>query len=204
MKPRGTARRRALARRTLLLQALAVLFGGLTACASLLPHGSSATPTPFASFEQARDASAKVVAFQTRTSDLKSLGFDPHDGANVTLIPYPEVVARLAPHPGVPLAELEPGVRQCIQAQSLCSAYLFHFEQQDRRREGGFWSDFLNISRVTKVSGWWFDLLVVVSSDTVLFRNIAGQARMDRLERQTNPLGPLQPAGESAGAVLLR
>lgn len=188
-------------KRTLLLLSF---FWAMTACGSLLPHGSSATPTPFPSFEGARDAAEKIVAFQTRTADLKSLGFDPQDGANVTLIPYPEVVARLAPYPGVPLEELDPGVRKCIEAQAMCNAYLFHFEQQDRQREGGFWSDFLNIRRVTKVSGWWFDALVVVSDETVLFRNVAGQARTDRVEKQTNPLGPLQPAGESAGALLIR
>lgn len=146
----------------------------------------------------------KIVAFQTRTSDLKALGFDPKEGKNVTLIPYPDIVARLAPHPGVPLAALDPGVRQCIEAQTACRAYLFHFERQDRRREGGFWSDFLNIRRSTTVTGWWFDALVVVSSETVLFRNFAGQARIDRIEKQNNPLGPLQPAGEHAGDVLIR
>lgn len=45
---------------------------------------------------------------------------------------------------------------------------------------------------------------VVVSDDVLLFRNSAGQPRTDRLEAQTNPLGPSQPAGESAGAALTR
>ena len=190
-----------MAMRTLLLAGVCC---GLAACGSLLPRGTSGTPSPFPSFEQARDAAEKIVAFQTRTAELKSLGFDPHDGANVTLIPYPEVVARLAPYPGVPLGGLDPGVRKCIDAQALCKAYLFHFEQQDRRREGEFWLDFLNVRRVTKVTGWWFDALVVVSDGTVLFRSVGGQAHTDRLDRQVNPLGPFQPAGESAGAVLAR
>jgi hypothetical protein len=183
---------------------VAALCGLLAGCTSLLPSGSSGTPSPFPNFEQARAAAEKIVAFQTRTSELKSLGFDPQEGANVTIIPYPEIVARLAPHPGVPLAALDPGVRKCIDAQALCRAYLFHFEQQDRERQGGFWMDFLNVRRVTKVSGWWFDALVVVSDGTVLFRNMGGQARTDRIEKQTNPLGPLQPAGESAAAALVR
>jgi hypothetical protein len=48
------------------------------------------------------------------------------------------------------------------------------------------------------------DALVVVTDGKVLFRNHGGQPQIDRTERQVNPLGPLQPAGESAGAVLLR
>ena len=81
-----------------------------------------------------------------------ALGFDPDDGKNVTLIPYPDIVTRLAPHPALPLASLDAGVRACIEAQAGCRAYVFHFEQQDRKRQGGFWSDFLNIRRVTKVT----------------------------------------------------
>ena len=38
---------------------------------------------------------------------------------------------------------------------------------------------------------------------TVLFRNVAGQPRLGRTDTQTNPLGPLQGTGESAGGALL-
>ena len=183
---------------------LLLFLTALSGCSSLLPRGTSNTSSSFGSFEQAQAAAEKIVALETRTSDLKAFGFDPQAVNNVTLIPYPDIVARLAPHPGVPLTELDPGVRQCILAQSDCRAYLFHFEHQDRRREGGFWLDFLNIRRVTTVKGWSFDALVVVSNGTVLFRNFGGQASIDRLERQTNPLGPLQSSGEGAGAALLR
>ena len=58
--------------------------------------------------------------------------------------------------------------------------------------------------RTTKVTGWWFDALVVVTDGKVLFRNFAGQASTDKVEKQLNPLGPFQPAGESAGSVLIR
>jgi hypothetical protein len=87
-------------------------------------------------------------------------------------------------------------------ARRSCRAWLFHFERQDRHREGGFVGDFLNVKRVTKTTGWSFDALVVASDGVVLFRNWGGQPNSDKLERQINPLGPLQPAGESAGALL--
>ncbi len=173
-----------------------------TGCASLLPHGSSRTPSPFASFEQAESAAQSIVPFKTLLSELKGLGFDPDGGANVTLIPYPEIIARLAPYQGVSVADLDPGIRRCIQAQRACRAFRFHFAGEDRQREGNFWADFLNIRRVTSVKGWWFDALVVVSDGVVLFRNEGGQARTDRVEKQTNPLGPFQRAGESAGSTL--
>lgn len=101
----------------------------------------------------------------------------------------------------MPLSALDPGVRKCVEEQAACRGYLFHFGRQDRRRTGGFWRDFLNIRRTTEVSGWPFQALVV-SDSSVLFRNYAGQAQIDRVETQRNPHGPFQPAGEAAGALL--
>lgn len=176
----------------------------LAGCASMLPRGSTDTPDGFASFEEAQTAVQRVVALRTPVSELPALGFDPVAGPNMTLIPYPDIVGRLAPHPGVPYEKLDPGIRLCIEAQTACRGYLFHYERQDRRREGGFWMDFLNVRRTTNIKGWWFDALIVVADGTVLFRNYAGQASTDKVDRQVNPLGPLQPAGESAGSLLIR
>jgi hypothetical protein len=173
-------------------------------CTALLPRGSSATPSPFPTFSDAQAAAERIEAFHTRADDLAALGFDPKEGRNVTQISYPEIVARLAPHSGVPLDSLDPGIRACILARSGCRAYLFRFDWLSRRRQGDFWSDFLNIRRVTSTTGWWFETLVVVSDGVVLFRNYSGEAHIEKVERQTNPLGPLQSAGEAAGAVLRR
>lgn len=176
----------------------------MSGCSSLLPRGSSDTPGSFASFEAARAAVQRIIPLETRFSELKSLGFDPEGGANVTLIPYPDIVARLAPYPTLPLSALDAGVRKCVEEQAACRGYLFNFEHQDKRRTGGFWRDFLNVSRTTQVTGWSFQALVVVSDSTVLFRNYAGQPQIDRVDKQRNPLGPFQPAGEAAGALLTR
>lgn len=186
------------------LSVVALVCAALSACSSLLPRSSSNTPDTFATFETAQAAAQRIVPLETQFSELKGLGFDPESGANVTLIPYPDIVARLAPYPALPLSVLDPGVRKCVDAQAECRGYLFHFEQQDRRRTGSFWLDFLNIRRTTYVTGWSFQALVVVSDGTVLFRNYAGQPQIDRVERQRNPLGPFQPAGEAAGALLRR
>ncbi|HEY0822791.1 MAG TPA: hypothetical protein VGD76_03310 [Ramlibacter sp.] len=176
----------------------------LTACTAMLPRGSSDAPSPFATFAEAQAAAEKIVPFQTPTGQLATLGFDPKDGRNVTMIPYPDIVARLAPYSGVPLEQLDPGIRTCILAKTECRGYVFRFEKEDRTREGGFWADFLNVKRETHVRGWWFEALVVVNDGTVLFRNISGQPHVERLVRERNPLGPLQPAGEGAGAIILR
>lgn len=176
----------------------------LAGCTPLLPKASSVAASSFDSYEAARQALEKVIPYQTRVEELRALGFDPQASANVTVIPYPEVVTRLAPHPGVPLEQLEPGVRDCILAQTQCRAYVFRYGQQRRVREGGFWSDFFNFDRIVSVTGWRFEGLVVVRNGVVLLRSIGGEPRTDRVDRQHNPLGPLQPAGEAAGSWLLR
>ncbi|MBC5783487.1 hypothetical protein H8N03_11075 [Ramlibacter sp. USB13] len=176
----------------------------LTACTTMLPHGATDAPRPFESYEQAEVAAGKIVPFQTREGELPRLGFDAREGSNVTLIPYPNIVARLAPYSALALEHLDPGIRSCILAMAGCKGYLFRFEREDRKREGSFMLDFFNIRRVTNVTGWWFEALVVVDANgVVLFRNVAGQPRLGRTDSQTNPLGPLQGAGEAAGAVLL-
>lgn len=176
----------------------------LAGCTSLLPRGSISNSTRFASFDEARLAAEQVLPLKTRIQELGPLGFDIRDGENVTLVSYPEIVVRLTPHPGVPISLLDEGTRQCIDIQLACRGYVFRFERENRQREGNFWMDFFNVRRTTHLTGWRFEALIVVSNDTVLFRNYSGLARIERVEQQTNPLGPFQPAGESAGASLLR
>lgn len=183
---------------------LALACVALAGCSSLLPRGASDTPSPFETFAQAQAAAERIAPFTTKLTELKGIGFDYESGTNVTAIPYPDVLARLAPYSGVPMDTLDPGIQKCIAARNACKGWLFHFGRLDRKREGGFWGDFFNMRRVTKTTGWSFDALIVASDGTVLFRNMGGQPNIDRVDRQLNPLGPLQPAGESAGTVLLR
>lgn len=178
---------------------------GMAGCSGLLPRASASTPSTFESFAQAQAAVESITPFRTRRADLPALGFDPDQGANVTRIPYPEIVGRLAPYNGVPLDQLDPGIRACIQAGAGCQGYLFRFRSESRKREGGFTADFFNVRRTTQVRGWSFESLIVVRDDgVVLFRNVGGEPRVERTERQNNPLGPLQPAGEGAGALFMR
>lgn len=189
--------------RLLSMALAALLSASLAGCASLLPRGSSEQPSGFDSFESAQRALEQVLPFRTTVAELAGLGFDPEGGRNVTRVPHPEVVTRLAPHPGVPLETLDEGVRACVAAQAQCRAYVFHLGGQTQRREGSFWLDFFNFKRTTAVAGWRFDGLVVVRGELVVFRNFGGEARIDRTERQVNPLGPLQRAGDAVGARIL-
>ncbi len=175
---------------------------GLAGCTALLPSSSAVSPSSFDSFEAAQAALEKTIPYKTTLEELKALGFDPQASANVTVIPYPEIISRLAPYSGVALDALDPGVRDCILAQTQCKAYLYRFGRTDRQRDGNFLLDFFSISRHVQVRGWRFEGLVVVREGIVLFRNSAGEARLDATERTINPLGPFQRSGESSDLLL--
>ena len=176
----------------------------LTGCAGLLPTGLSKASSPFDSFEAAQRAFEQILPYQTQASQLKQFGFDTSDSRNVTLIPYPDLVSRLAPNSGIALADIDRGLRDCIQARSACSVYEFHFAQELRVREGNFLLDFLNFSRNTLITGWRFDARVAVSGGVVLFSNFGGERNKHLVENRVNPLGPLQSAGESVGSKVLK
>ena len=176
----------------------------LAGCAALLPHSASDQPSGFDSFQAAALALDQAVPYRTTAAGLKALGYDLDASANVTLIPYPQLIARLAPNSSVPLDALDEGIRDCILARQACRAYEFHVARESRQREGNFFLDFLNFRRSTVITGWRFEGLLVVRDDVLLFRSHAGEPRTDRTEVEVHPLGPFQPAGESAGGLAFR
>src|SRR5262245_46033466 len=97
----------------------------LSACShgTLLPARTQSVPAAFDSFATARQSIEQVVPFRTTLAELRGYGFDVHDSANVTLIPYPELESRLAPNPSVPFDALDPGIRECILARMACEAF---------------------------------------------------------------------------------
>jgi hypothetical protein len=103
----------------------------------------------------------------------------------------------------VPLEDMDVGIRECIAARSSCQVYEFHFAHQSQQRSGNFLLDFFNFRRSTTVSGWQFDAVVVVKDALVLFTSHGGTPQTTRVEKRTNPLGPLQSIGESSGGLLL-
>ena len=189
-----------LAARPALLIAPVVLAG----CAHLLPDGTTDARSSFESFDAAQRALERIEPYKTRVSELKQMGFDPVESRNVTLIPYPDLVGRLAPNASVAFVELDPGIRDCILAHMACQAYQFRLVHEVRERKGNVLLDFLNFERTTYVTGWRFDALIVVRDGVVLFRNFAGDPRNDRVEHQVNPLGPLQSGGEAVASQLAK
>jgi hypothetical protein len=163
----------------------------------MLPKGSTVTTSSFETFQAAHTAFERIEPYKTQVSELKNFGFDTESIRNVRLIPYPDLVSRLAPNASFAVADLDPGIRDCITAHMACRAYEFHFANETRNRNGNFFLDFLDFSRTTAITGWRFDALLAVRDGVVLFKNFGGEPNNDRVEHQVNPLGPLQASGQS-------
>jgi len=185
--------RRPTAVRTWCAVASVAMVALLCGCAELLPRSHTEEPSPFASFEDARAAIEKVQPHRTSLEEMKALGLDPQASTNVREIPYPQLITLLVDSPSVAAADLDPGIGECIAARQACRAYQFHFSRVERDRYGNFLLDLLNFDRRTRTSGWRFQAIVLMRDDgVILFRNHAGEPRVDTNERTRNPLGPLQ------------
>jgi hypothetical protein len=176
----------------------------LAGCAhGLLPQAGADATSGFKTFGEAQAAFVQIVPSRTTTAELTRIGFDIA-APNVRQIPYPDLVARLAPNGSVAFDELDPGIRQCILARLDCRLYEFRIGQESRARQGSVVLDLLNFDRTTAVDSWRFEALVVVRGEVVLFHTYGGEPKNQRIERERNPLGPLQSTAESAAGQLLK
>jgi len=159
----------------------------------LLPKAHVDEPSGLSSFESACASFTRVEPFRSTTQDMKELGFDTAASANVRETPYPQCLAQTVQSSNVALSDLDQGIRDCVALRQQCCAYQFRFSRVDRDRTGNFFLDLLNFDRTTQTSGWRFEGIVLVSDQgLVLFRNEAGEPRIELTERSRNPLGPFQ------------
>lgn len=167
-------------------------------CASLLPSAKVVTEGPWQNYAEAQQAFDRIVPDQTTFEDLKTFKLDPASNPNITILNYSDVIRRFIPSPQVNEADLAPGVKKCILAQTSCRGYEVTQRLAKRTRYGSFWSDFLNFNRKVDISGWTFSGVILLKDDIVVYTLSGGQPAIHELEENKNPLGPFQGSGESA------
>jgi hypothetical protein len=163
-----------------------------TGCKSLFSSSSQRSRTPWQNFEQAQAAYDKVIPHQTSALELKSLGFDPLNTPNVKILTYLDLIQRFIPNASITLNDLQPDVRACIESKDCCHAYELELDMTDNKRYGNLMLDIFGFNRKTKTSGWTFKALIIVKDDMVAYKLRSGEPNVDRLEKKTKPLGPLQ------------
>jgi len=115
---------------------------------------------------------------------------------DVTVLNYSDVLNKYAPN-AVRDEYLEPGIRECLKTQSMCSAYAIEHRQVRRERVGNFFLDIINVERRTEITGWRFAAVVVVVGDRVVHKAWSGVPAISEVEESLNPLGPLQDRATS-------
>ncbi len=169
----------------------------LAGCQSLLPRGEAVTKGQWQSFWDAQQTFDKIVPHQTDLEGLKQLKLDPGSNPNVAILNYSDILRRFISSPATNLADLDPGVQECILAKAACMGYEIDQRVVKRKRYGSFWLDFLNFKRRVDVVGWRFNGVILIKGNMVVYKLSGGQPAIHELEESTNPLGPFQGFGES-------
>lgn len=172
-------------------------------CAGLLPKSKSETEAPWNSFEEVKRSYDSIELGRTTLQELKQLGYDPYANANVTVLSRSDVISKYVPS-AVRDEYLEPGIRECLAAQTECRGYAIEHRQVRRDRTGNFFLDFVNFKRRTDITGWRFGSVIVVVGDRVVHKSWTGVPAISEVEENTNPLGPFQDSGPSLVPALSR
>jgi len=168
------------------------LVASTTGCKSLFSSSSQRSRTPWQNFEQAQAAYDQVIPHKTSVAELKGLGFDPLTTPNVKILTYLDLIQRFIPNASITLNDLQPDVRSCIESKDCCHAYEMDLELTDSKRYGNLFLDVFGFNRKTKTTGWTFKALIIVKDETVAYKLRSGEPNVDKLEKKTKPLGPLQ------------
>jgi len=172
-------------------------------CSALLPRRADITQSEWTNYTAIATAFEQVVPYQTRTEDLKKLGFHPLVSPNVKILTYVEVTEYFMPNPAITKADLNPAVRDCIEAKELSQAYLVELKDIRTRRYGNLILDMFGFKRRTHESGWRFKGLILATNNIVVYKLSSGDPAISTQKKQVKPLGPIQELdGALAGAAV--
>lgn len=173
----------------LILTMTAVLLS--SGCRTFLQSSHTSTKTSWTNYTQAQAAFDKVKPSQTKMADLKALGFDPAS-PNMKILTYVDVMQRFLPTPAITKADLDPNVRECIEARDGCQALELELDEIKGKHIGNIWLDVFGFRRVNHETGWCFKALLLIKNDVVVYKLSSGQPVVDRTEKTVKPLGPFQ------------
>ncbi len=168
--------------------------GGL----GLLPHGSDLSSNETCkNYNDVVVAYSNIVPGQTREAELSKLGFDATLQPNAEQISYLGVIERFMPRDSIRFDHLASPVRDCIQAQERCSAYVFHPSRLEKERMGSVFLDLLGFERTTLDHGWAAEVVLLVQDGRVAYKVMSGKPNIQDYHDKVQPLGPFQDLGNA-------
>ena len=170
-------------------------FSALAGCSSLLPQ-SKETSGPagggWQSYKDAEQTFASITPGKTTEQELTQLKLDPRANPNVTLLPRHEILQRFIINQSVTMADLDGGVRECLEAREHCKALEVNQTASQKKRTGNAALDMAKLHRETHTSGWRFCGLLLVKDGVVIYKLTSGQPGIHEIAEDTDVLGPLQ------------
>ncbi|HEX9714474.1 MAG TPA: hypothetical protein VGA28_02160 [Desulfurivibrionaceae bacterium] len=182
--------------RTIIL--LAVVLCLASGCSGMLPVAKSTDEFRWESFDQIKASFDQITPLETTKADLRKLGFDPHQTANMQILNYLAIIQKFMPNTNITMADLPPGLRGCVEAKDSCVAYELKIQNLKSQRHGNLFLDLLRFKRQAHQSGWRFSAFIVLVNDLVVYKIWDGQPRIEGEIYKKNPLGPLQDPADLA------
>ena len=175
--------------------AFSAAFAALAGCSSLLPQ-SKETSGPagggWQSYQDAEKTFAGITPGKTTDKELAELKLDPRANPNVTVLPRHEILQRFIVNQSITLADLDEGVRDCLEARERCKALEVNQSASQTKRTGNAALDMAKVYRETHTSGWRFCGLLLVKDGVVVYKLTSGQPGIHEIAETQDVLGPLQ------------
>ena len=175
-----------------------IVLAALPGCSSLLPkttETSGDTKTAWQSYQQAEETFARITPRATTVEDLRKQHLDPRLNANMRIVPRYEIVQLFMVNGTMTLADLDDGVRECLEAQAACTAWEISQQATQKRRSGNAALDLVKLYRETQNSGWRFSGLLLLKDGVVIYKLTSGQPQILEVATTHDALGPLQLVG---------
>ena len=174
----------------------AVFLSLLAGCSSILPSSKESSGDAggggWQTYQDAQATFDRIVPGTTTQAELKGLKLDPTLNPSVTALHRAEVMTRFIPNRLVTLADLDEGVRQCIEAREQCRAVEVNHVSTQQKRTGNAALDIARMYRETHTAGWRFTGLILVKDGVVVYKLTGGQPLIHQIEAKKDSLAPLQ------------
>ena len=178
------------------MSALPVLaVAALAGCSSLLPKSKETSGAPGVGWQSYQDAQRTfdgIVPGKTTAAELAALQLDPRVNPNVTALPRHELMYRFVVNQTITMADLDNGVRECLEAHEQCRALEVNQSASQKKRTGNAALDMAKVYRETHTSGWRFTGLVLVKDGVVIYKLTSGQPEIHEIAQDHDTLAPLQ------------
>ena len=188
--------------KTLVLAAFAL--GLLAGCTALLPKSTETSgdaKTAWHSYQEAEASFAGIIPGKTTLEELRAQHLDPRENANMRVVPRYEIVQRFMVNSTITLADLDDGVRECLEAKEACTGWEINQQPMQKRRTGNPALDMLKVQRETQNSGWRFCGLLLMKQGVVIYKLTSGQPGILEIAHDQDVLAPLQMLGSKFNSV---